>query len=340
MGSLCSGNDGKTEPNGSLQLELQVHTDTGNQSTRSSVVGMNNHNHNNNNNNNNMNNNMNNNNNNNMNPDNNYNDKLTKQKKTDKDIDRALDKMQRVSFKLMLLGAGEGGKTTLLRQMKRLHGGGFTESELKDSKPFIIRNVVEAMRTLAIYSELLSDSGEDTKVSKENEEIRSRVAGLNENQEFTREIWEDFEKLWNDKGIRNTYDLSHRFQLIDTAEYLLSNMSRFWKSDYIPLFEDLVHSRNRTIGVNRLSFAITDQSGKVTEAYELYDVGGQRTERRKWVHFFDHITAIMYVAALSSFNQTLFEDARINRLVESLALFRGVINMDGLEHAYIVFKQI
>ncbi|ETO32997.1 hypothetical protein RFI_04110 [Reticulomyxa filosa] len=44
----------------------------------------------------------------------------------------------------------------------------------------------------------------------------------------------------------------------------------------------------------------------------------------------------MYVAALSSFNQTLWEDARINRLIESLALFKGIVNMEGLERAHVI----
>ncbi|ETO03919.1 hypothetical protein RFI_33483, partial [Reticulomyxa filosa] len=130
---------------------------------------------------------------------------------------------------------------------------------------------------------------ENTKVHKDNEKIRSRVAQLTENEEINEETWEDFEKLWKDEGIRNTLDLSHRFQLIDTAEYFLSNIRKFRQPDYTPTFEDLVHSRNRTIGVNRLAFTIKDQTGKLTEQYDIYDVGGQRNERRKWVHFFDHV---------------------------------------------------
>jgi len=162
------------------------------------------------------------------------------------------------------------------------------------------------------------------------------VAQLSETDEVTNETWDDFESLWKDEGIKNTLELSHRFQLIDTAEYFLSDLSRFRDKEYCPTFDDLVHSRNRTIGVNRLAFTITDRAGKTTEHYEIYDVGGQRNERRKWVHFFDHVAGIMYVAALSSYNQTLWEDARINRLIESLALFKGVINMEGLERAHVI----
>ena len=33
--------------------------------------------------------------------------------------------------------------------------------------------------------------------------------------------------------------------------------------------------------------------------FVVYDVGGQRNERRKWIHCFNDVTAIIFVAALS-----------------------------------------
>lgn len=49
--------------------------------------------------------------------------------------------------------------------------------------------------------------------------------------------------------------------------------------------------------------------------FEMYDVGGQRNERKKWIHCFDNVTAVIYVAALSEYNQGMFEDANTNRWV-------------------------
>lgn len=49
--------------------------------------------------------------------------------------------------------------------------------------------------------------------------------------------------------------------------------------------------------------------------FEMYDVGGQRNERKKWIHCFDNVTAVIYVAALSEYNQGMFEDATTNRCV-------------------------
>ena len=43
----------------------------------------------------------------------------------------------------------------------------------------------------------------------------------------------------------------------------------------------------------------------------LFDVGGQRSERRKWIQCFDDIRALLFVAALSGYDMTLIEDPSI-----------------------------
>ena len=53
----------------------------------------------------------------------------------------------------------------------------------------------------------------------------------------------------------------------------------------------------------------------------MVDVGGQRSERRKWIHCFDNCDIILFLAAISEYDQTLFESAEVNRLRESLIVF-------------------
>jgi hypothetical protein len=60
--------------------------------------------------------------------------------------------------------------------------------------------------------------------------------------------------------------------------------------------------------------------------FEMYDVGGQRSERRKWLDCFDNVDAVLFVAALSEFDQKLAEARRTNRMIEALELFRSVCN--------------
>ena len=54
-----------------------------------------------------------------------------------------------------------------------------------------------------------------------------------------------------------------------------------------------------------------------------------RSQRRKWVHAFDNVTAIIWVASLADYDLTLQEDQKrpTNRMKESLTLFESTIHM-------------
>lgn len=76
--------------------------------------------------------------------------------------------------------------------------------------------------------------------------------------------------------------------------------------------------RIRTTGVTTAQYIINGVP------FEMYDVGGQRNERRKWIHCFEEVQAVIFVAALSEYDQPLFEDTHTNRMLEALDLFEEV----------------
>lgn len=80
-------------------------------------------------------------------------------------------------------------------------------------------------------------------------------------------------------------------------------------NDYLPDKDDILFSRVRTSGIVTETYEIDGST------FEMYDVGGQRNERKKWIHCFEDVTAIIFVAALSEYDQKLFEDASANRMV-------------------------
>jgi len=57
----------------------------------------------------------------------------------------------------------------------------------------------------------------------------------------------------------------------------------------------------------------------------MVDVGGQRSERRKWIHCFENVTSIMFLTAISEYDQVLVESDNENRLEESMALFQKIL---------------
>ena len=87
-----------------------------------------------------------------------------------------------------------------------------------------------------------------------------------------------------------------------TTHSYYSNIDRLFARDYLPSDQDVLRSRLRTTGITETLFEL----GQLN--YHMFDVGGQRSERKKWVHCFEGVHCLMFVAALSGYDQCLVED--------------------------------
>merc|ERR1712187_597915 len=63
--------------------------------------------------------------------------------------------------------------------------------------------------------------------------------------------------------------------------------------------------------------------------FQMVDVGGQKNERKKWIHQFQNVSAICYVVSLSAFDEMLLEDAETNSLHDAIELFQEIMNSDS-----------
>ena len=68
----------------------------------------------------------------------------------------------------------------------------------------------------------------------------------------------------------------------------------------------------------------------------MVDVGGQRSERRKWIHCFENVTSIIFLVALSEYDQILFESDNENRMEESKALFKTIITYPWFQNSSVI----
>ena len=122
---------------------------------------------------------------------------------------------------------------------------------------------------------------------------------------------------------RHTYlHLPHKF--FTPSPPLLS------KFGYVPSDGDILLSRVRTTGIVEESYTIDEAN------FVIIDVGGQRNERKKWIHCFEDVNAIIFVAALSEYDQKLFEDSSQNRMVEALMLFGEMCNSRWFERTDMI----
>lgn len=84
-----------------------------------------------------------------------------------------------------------------------------------------------------------------------------------------------------------------------------NSLDRIGAPGYMPTDQDILRSRVKTTGITETSFQI----GELT--YKIFDVGGQRSERKKWIHCFENVTALVFLVSLSEYDQMLYEDESV-----------------------------
>ncbi|CAO3640520.1 unnamed protein product [Cunninghamella blakesleeana] len=196
--------------------------------------------------------------------------------------------------KMLLLGAGESGKSTILKQMKLIHDGGYSRDEREAFKEIIFSNTIQSMRVIIEAMESMGVPFADTSPIMQNHatiilDLPSQI----EKEYLPQEVTQAVKTLWKDSNLLTVFDRSH---------------------------QDVLRSRVKTTGITETTFVIDDLT------YRMFDVGGQRSERKKWIHCFENVTAIIFLVAISEYDQVLIEDETVNRMQEALTLFDSICN--------------
>jgi len=253
--------------------------------------------------------------------------------KKNTEIDRQLNedrKKIKSEIKILLLGPGESGKSTVFKQMKIIQDhGGYSKEELMEYKYVVFGNCISQMKCLVEAAQILGIG-----VAPYNKLCFDRIASASPGGDaWSLQIAHDIKSLWSDKGIQDVFEMKDKyFQINDCAAYFFENVDRFVADGYIPTQQDVLRARVRTTGIQEAEFKFEELE------FRMLDVGGQRSERRKWIHCFDSVTAVMFCVALSEYDQTLREDATQNRMKESLLLFDEVCNSHWFKAAsFILF---
>eukprot|EP00124_Ichthyophonus_hoferi_P000093 Ihof_evm13s3 gene=Ihof_evmTU13s3 len=262
---------------------------------------------------------------------------LDSQIKTDKEI-------LRNDLKLLLLGPKESGKSTVVKQMRIIHASGFTKEEYMAHREIIYCNIVISMLAMLkalpklnieLSANLQVGANRVVVVGVGGEKYSQLILdleeeGYEEDPYMSPPIADALTELWASQPIKEAYGRTKEYQLQDSTKYYFSALKRIFSPDYLPNAQDVLRSRVETTGIIETQFMFRDSR------YRMLDVGGQRSERKKWIHCFENVDAIVFCAPLGDYDMPIDNDRTMNRLYEALKMFDSICNSKWFLHTSII----
>ncbi|CAJ0577707.1 unnamed protein product, partial [Mesorhabditis spiculigera] len=225
---------------------------------------------------------------------------------------------------------GECGKSTILKQMQILHSKGFAQNELAEKRQDVYSNIIVGMATIIRALDKFIYQLADQDREMDARRILAVAESEKSDHSFTPEVLMALHNLWKDPAIQKAFSRRSEFQIGDSFRHFMDDFDRIATPSYVPTVDDFLHIRVPTTGVVQVHITIQKC------IFRVFDVGGQRSERRKWIHHFDDVNAVIYICAVNEYDQTLMEDNRTNRLQESMDLFETVCNSRWFKRASMI----
>ena len=191
--------------------------------------------------------------------------------------------------------------------MRILYGDGFDDTARMAMAPVIASNLIAGTVTVlenAAHPKIncpltnedaiaagaaIIEIGKDTGATSGGEGALSPAAAA-----AIKTLWLDdqFQTIWLARAEYQLFDCYPDFAKKCTKEY-----PDWGGPGWIPSVSDVTKARVRTSGI------VEEQYNIDGVEFRMYDVGGQRNERKKWIHCFENVTAIIFVGAISEYDQ-------------------------------------
>lgn len=146
---------------------------------------------------------------------------------------------------------------------------------------------------------------------------------------------QDIFQLWTNPTVQAILT-AHNLRLEDKAGFFLDSLERVTSLKYVPTDDDILRARLKTLGVSEHRFRFKNTGNLVSSDWRIFDVGGARSLRAAWAPYFDNMDAIIFLAPISAFDEALAEEPSVNRLEDSILLWKAMISNPLLEKAQTV----
>jgi len=224
--------------------------------------------------------------------------------------------VEKKTIKILLLGTGDCGKSTFAKQLSIISSG-VNPATIKSYIPILRDNclsgaqdVIQQIRNweIKLAPELTDPMDAIEKADILTEEIAEHILFMANHPSIQEILTTKGDEMVLQGGV---YGVKYYFQ----------NAKRY-ASEFLPESKDILMSRRKTTGVIETTFEVEGNT------FSVVDVGGQRSERKKWLNCFSSITAVIFLTAINEYDMKLEEDDNTNRLIESLKLWKALTGTD------------
>ncbi|OJT08510.1 Guanine nucleotide-binding protein alpha-2 subunit [Trametes pubescens] len=248
-------------------------------------------------------------------------------REAEKNLKEAKLKLQK-QVKVLLLGSGDSGKSTILKQMRLIHRVPFSSQEIESYRQLVFNNLTHGLSNVIDAMEDM-----DLDVSEENKDLVQMIqdaSDIKDGEPFPLEFRDVLRRLWEDPNIQTAYSRGNEAALPENLNYYFADLDRLFERTYEPNEQDIVHARARTIGITETVFTLRDHE------MLMVDVGGQKSERRKWIHCFQDVTSILFLVSLSGFDQCLVEDKDANQMQDAMTIWDSICHSQWFKQTSII----
>ncbi|KAF9701780.1 hypothetical protein EKO04_000418 [Ascochyta lentis] len=234
-------------------------------------------------------------------------------------IDRALEEDAKVrKNQVNVLPLGALAMRDIVKQLKNNDEPGLTEKELIERRYNIHQCVVDCTKAL-VHLVKSSEAQLEEDTNNRYNYLCSYIAVPQNYATLNEEVGWAIGVLWKDPSVTDAFQSSADSDLKEPSTYFFREIDRIAAPNYVPTEADIMQSHKGIRGVSEHRFLVKGLS------INLIDVGTQRCERRKWIHQFDNIAAILFVVNLPCYDQ---EVSGNNAMTEQIELFDSVVNTE------------
>ena len=177
---------------------------------------------------------------------------------------------RRVNHKLLMLGIGNAGKSTFLKQFVVIHKGELEKDEIVHGVRYIHDAAIVQMKAI------LNFCLEELKYSLETVSIQPAEELDDLAPDASKEdIGRLIEILWNDPAIKKAFENRRNLGIVDSCPHFFDDCKRIFSDDYIPTEQDILLARIPTTGIRVIEFEVKGNR------FSVFDTGGERSERLK-----------------------------------------------------------